>query len=243
MNEGIVPYIPRDILKGSELPAPGRLNLDQLLAYTYSLRFPRNSLVFGMAYDHKPVGINWEAARPNPMIIYGDQGAGKTALLKIMARSSGLVYPDSSQWTIVTPDQYDQEWTQLGHSMPNYRGIYDTDPMELKHFLNRFKDLDGPQTYDPYLVLFDGLEHISGLDKESQANFWKLLVYGPARRVFPIVTLNPQSEGMVTGWEKFFKTGIFGKNNSKSGLRKLASEQFIFHRERNFVNFWLPSLY
>jgi hypothetical protein len=103
------------------------------------------------------------------------------------------------------------------------------------------------------LLLIDDLEAIAKLDFDALQNFRWLLLRGPARRVWPIVTMNAGRYGQVLSWIPNFRTRIFGCIESRrvaaalggdgvSALDKLeAGIQFSLRENENWLRFWLPS--
>jgi hypothetical protein len=103
------------------------------------------------------------------------------------------------------------------------------------------------------LLLIDDLASIAGLDFDALQNFRWLLLRGPARRVWPIITLNAARREEVASWLEIFRTRIFGHIEDElvaarlgagtiSGLDHLvAGIQFSLRESENWLRFWLPS--
>jgi hypothetical protein len=84
-------------------------------------------------------------------------------------------------------------------------------------------------------------------------DFRWLLLRGPARRVWPIVTLNAPRHSEVTAWLENFRTRIFGHvanervaealgADKASALDLLVAQvQFSLRENENWLRFWLPS--
>jgi hypothetical protein len=108
-------------------------------------------------------------------------------------------------------------------------------------------------THHCVLLLVDDLESVASLDMESVQNFRWLLLRGPARRVWPIVTLNAPRYGQVISWLQNFRTRVFGRiangrvaealaGDKASGLAQLEARiQFSMREKENWLRFWLPS--
>jgi hypothetical protein len=104
------------------------------------------------------------------------------------------------------------------------------------------------------LLLVDDLESVAGLDFDALQNLRWLLLRGPARRVWPIITLNAVRYGQVISWIPNFRTRIFGRienprvaaalgGDPASALETLqARKQFSLRENRKWLRFWLPSL-
>jgi hypothetical protein len=101
--------------------------------------------------------------------------------------------------------------------------------------------------------LVDDLESVASLDLETVQNFRWLLLRGPARRVWPIVTLNAPRYGQVISWLQNFRTRVFGRvangrvaealgGDKTAALDQLEARlQFSMREKDKWVRFWLPS--
>jgi hypothetical protein len=108
-------------------------------------------------------------------------------------------------------------------------------------------------THQCVLLLVDDLESVASLDRETVQNFRWLLLRGPARRVWPIVTLNAPRYGQVLSWLQNFRTRVFGRvantrvaealgGDKASALSQLEARiQFSLREKENWLRFWLPS--
>ena len=94
-------------------------------------------------------------------------------------------------------------------------------------------------THQCMLLLVDDLESVASLDLEAVQDFRWLLLRGPARRVWPIVTLNAPRYGQVISWLQNFRTRIFGHiangrvaealgGDKASGLDQLEAADSVF---------------
>jgi hypothetical protein len=103
------------------------------------------------------------------------------------------------------------------------------------------------------LLLIDDLEAIAKLDFDTLQSFRWLLLRGPARRVWPIITLNAERYGQVLSWIPMFHTRIFGRIAKDHVARALGSDpasaldrleagvQFSLRENGKWLKFWLPS--
>ena len=108
-------------------------------------------------------------------------------------------------------------------------------------------------THQCVLLLVDDLESVASLDLETLKDFRWLLLRGPARRVWPIVTLSAPRYGQVISWLQNFRTRVFGRvantqvaealgGNNASVLTQLEARiQFSLREKDNWLRFWLPS--
>ena len=71
----------------------------------------------------------------------------------------------------------------------------------------------------------DDLESVASLDLETVQNFRWLLLRGPARRVWPIITLNAPRYGQVISWLQNFRTRVFGRVANLGVAEALGGEK------------------
>ena len=99
----------------------------------------------------------------------------------------------------------------------------------------------------------DDLDAVSNLDFDARQNLRWLFFRGPARRVWPIVTLNPSRMEDIEPWLDAFHTRIYGKMDSQHHVRRLEAEhadldslnigsQFALREGDHWLRFWIPSI-
>ena len=232
-------------------PLPVAPALRHVLAEIGSL--PMEALFLGMATDGLPVLLNLYDSHPGPILITGDAGAGKTAFLQTIAQAVSLTHSASDiQFGVIT--NYAEEWADLT-STSHGVGIFtvgQNGTQELIKSLTAWAH-SNKSSHQCILLLVDDLESVASLDLETVQNFRWLLLRGPARRVWPIVTLNAPRYGQVISWLQNFRTRIFGRvanervaevlaGDTVSGLDQLEARlQFSLRENGNWLQFWLPS--
>lgn len=231
-------------------PAPGLPTLRTVIADASPL--PREALFLGLAEDSLPVLLNLYDAIPGPLLIVGDQGSGKTTLLQVVAKAAELMHaPSEVQYGVIT--QYPDEWNKLKDDENNV-GIYITSDDNSKELLQSLATWAHNNKGDSQsvLLLIDDLEAVTKLDEQAQQNLRWLLLRGPSRRVWPIVTLNASSGKNMEEWLASFRTRLFGHiedtqdanlitGNSNHSLNDLtAGSQFSMREGSNWLNFWTP---
>jgi hypothetical protein len=215
---------------------------------------PREAIFLGLAEDGLPVLLNIFDPIPGPILVSGDQASGKTSLLQIIARATELMHPPSEvQYIVIT--QYPNEWDDF-HSGHNNAGIYGTnDPttQDLLYSLANWahNNKGGEQSL---LLLIDDLEALTKLDQQAEQNLRWLLLRGPSRHVWPMITVNASRAQNLKPWLDFFRTRLFGStidsadSNSITGdankaLDDLtAGSEFTMREGSNWLNFWIPKL-
>ena len=221
---------------------------------------PAEALFLGTASDNLPVLLNLYDHHPGPMLIAGDAGAGKTAFLQTITHSVMQTHSaDDVQYGIIT--NYPDEWESI-EATPHRLGIFSVGQKSTQEFMKMLASWahSNKNTHHCVLLLVDDLESVASLDPETVQNFRWLLLRGPARRVWPIVTLNAPRYGQVIAWLQNFRTRIFGRvanphvaealgGNGASVLSQLEARIQFALREKdprsgsadNWLRFWLPS--
>ena len=215
---------------------------------------PREALLLGLASDGLPVLLNLHDPHPGPLLVVADPGAGKTALLQMIAQASTEMHtPGDVQFGTIT--NYPDEW---GH-LTDYEqcvGIFPTYHDSAVDFLSSLSgwahaNKGGQQSI---LLLIDDLESMNDLDFDTRQTLRWLLLRGPARRVWPIITLNAERASEVEDWLEAFRTRIFGQIRDDhmadsltgvpgSTLRHIQSGlQFALREGDDWLKFWIPEI-
>lgn len=232
-------------------PMPVIPPLNRVLAEIGPL--PREALFLGVASDGLPVLLNLHDPVPGPVLVTSDAGGGKTAFLRSVAHAVIQSHKSGDvQFGVIT--NHPDEWENI-EPAPHRVGIFSANHNGAQDFLLSLaswahSNKSGKQSI---LLLIDDLEAIAKLDFDALQNFRWLLLRGPARRVWPIVTMNAGRYGQVLSWIPNFRTRIFGRIESGrvaaalggdgvSALDKLeAGIQFSLRENENWLRFWLPS--
>lgn len=225
--------------------------LSNVLAEIGSL--PPEALFLGIALDGLPVLLNLYDPHPGPMLIAGDAGSGKSAFLQTLAHSVALTHRSTDiQFGVIT--NYPDEWEGI-KGIPHHTGIFSVGHNSTQEFIHSLAAWahSNKNTHQCMLLLVDDLESVASLDMDAVQDFRWLLLRGPARRVWPIVTLNAPRYGQVISWLQNFRTRIFGHvanqrvaealgGDQASGLNQLeAGSQFSLREKEKWLRFWLPS--
>ena len=221
---------------------------------------PLEALFLGIASDNLPVLLNLYDPHPGPMLIAGDAGSGKTAFLQNVANAVMRTHrPNDVQFGVVT--NYPDEWE--GIEATSHRvGIFPVGHKSTQEFMQSLASWahSNKNTHQCVLLLVDDLESVASLDQETVQNFRWLLLRGPVRRVWPLVTLSAPRYGQVISWLQNFRTRVFGRvangrvaealgGDNASALGQLEPRIQFSLREKdqrrspaeNWLRFWLPS--
>ncbi len=214
---------------------------------------PREALFFGIAEDGLPVLLNLHDPLPGPLLVCADAGAGKTAFLQVVAKAIAEMHDaDDVQFGVVTG--YPEEWKDFDRSA-HCAGIfpaYHKSAMEFILSLGEWAHAN--KSRQAVVLLLDDLSRIEEADAEARDTLRWLLLRGPARHVWPIVSLNPIRSGEFLPWLELFRTRIFGRVK-EAGLAEIAARsargeleslaagaQFAMLEGSQWLRFWIPRL-
>lgn len=233
-------------------PAPHLPDLRSVLADLTPL--PEEALFLGLADDGLPVLLNLYDPIPGPILIVGDQASGKTSLLRMIARGAEYLHlPENVQSGIIT--QYPDEWKRFEENQ-NTVGIYrtqDSSTIELLQSLVTWAH-NNKGDGQAILLLMDDLEAITKLGQQAEQNLRWLLLRGPSRRVWPIVTLNSSRAKEMEPWLDFFRTRLFGYIENADEAQQVTrrsqfltadlfkGSQFAMLEGNNWLKFWSPPI-
>jgi hypothetical protein len=215
--------------------------------------FPGGSLLLGLAEDGLPVLLDLYDPAPGPLLVAGDGGSGKTALLQSLARAAGLQDPGDIQFGVVTP--FPEEWTAL-ESLPHCLGVWPAYHPSAQLFLSRLVNWAEalPGSRQAILLLFDGFDLLSSGDFQALHDLRWLLMYGPEHQVWPVVTVNPARLARLQSWLEYFHTRLLGQVKHSHDARLLTEDpqaaladllpgkQFGLSQAGSWLKFWLPPL-
>ena len=213
---------------------------------------PPEALFMGVASDGFPVLLNLHDPIPGPILISGDAGTGKTGLLQTIASAAAKTHQaDELQFGVLT--SHPDEWNGL-EEIPNNVGIFPLYHKSAEDFILSLASwAHGNKTsQQSVLLLLDDLEAATNLDFDAKQNLRWLFMRGPARRVWPITTLNPNCMENIAPWLDAFHTRIFGTIQNAGHARNLNAEnaaleslnigtQFALREGDHWLRFWIPS--
>jgi hypothetical protein len=216
-------------------------------------QLPHTALFLGLAEDGLSVLLDMNDPVPGPILIVGDETCGKTSFLQMIARATESMHgPADVQTGVITP--HPDEWKNFEGSK-SVLGVYSTREDSAGELLQSLvtwahNNRENKQTI---LLLVDDLEAVTKLGQEAEQNLRWLLLRGPSRRVWPIITLNASRARNMETWLEFFRTRLFGiirdEDNSHfvasdpdKVFNNLAASQFTMREGNNWLNFWAPAL-
>jgi hypothetical protein len=214
---------------------------------------PREALFLGIADDALPILLNLHDPVPGPLLIFADEDAGKTAFLQVVAKALMELHdPSEVQFGVVTANP--EEWRGYEQSA-HCAGILSASQKGAMDFILSLGTwAHANKTRQSVVLLLDDLTRMEEADPEVKDTLRWLLLRGPARHVWPIVSLNPNQMENVLPWLELFRTRIFGtikdaglaESITRSAGGELASliagSQFAMLEGSHWLRFWIPRL-
>jgi len=248
------PEIEDALRPGSGLPkpVPAAPSLGESLSELGPL--PREALLLGLASDGLPVLLNLHDPHPGPLLVAADPGAGKTDLLQMIAQAAAEMHATGDvQFGVVT--NYPDEWGHLAES-EHCVGVFPTYHDSAIDFLSSLSGWAHANkgSQQSILLLIDDLESMEHIDFEARQTLRYLLLRGPARRVWPIISMNAERATRVEDWLEAFRTRIFGNIQSDRTAENLtgisgttlkplqAGLQFALREGDQWLKFWIPEV-
>lgn len=231
-------------------PVPAAPSLDRVLSEIGPL--PREALFLGIASDGLPVLLNMHDSTPGPMLAIGDAGAGKTIFLQTIALALTLTHQEEdAQYGVLTT--HTKEWdgfAATGHRL----GVFEINQTAARDFITSVASWahSNKNASQTILILIDGMEAMINIDPEAVQNLRWLFLRGPARHVWPLITLDAERYGEVLAWLDLFRTRFFGRvanpstgqvlgGDPKAALENLEPRmQFTLRENTGWLRFWLP---
>jgi hypothetical protein len=233
-------------------PGPALPNLSEVLDEFAPL--PREALFLGLAVDGLPVLLNLLDPQPGPLLVAGDAGSGKTRLLRSIAQAVERGHrPQDVRVNVLSARP--QEWASLDGA-PHLESLASPrDPAaagNLAALVERGHDKENAQEFR--LLLIDDMHGMTHMGERALQHLRWLLLRGPARRIWPIVTLDSAHLEQLRPWLEAFRTRLFGHIESERIAQALAGQpgiafqalmsgaQFAIREGAAWLNFWVPSL-
>ena len=222
---------------------------DVLREYT---PLPHEAMFLGLADDGLPVLLNLRDPVPGPVLITCDKGSGKTKLLQIIAQAIDAGQdPDTISYAVITDNI--KPWERFDQSK-NCEGVLSFHQPLTINYLESLMNWAHANKQDRkfILLLVDGLEALAENKDIHQIIRW-LLLRGPSRRVWPIVTLNASRIFEVNQWLESFRTRLIGHISNDHDIQVLtgstnflfrdliAGSQFAMRENKVWLPFWLPN--
>jgi hypothetical protein len=234
---------------GQPVSTDGPFSLQQALKEIGPL--PEEALFLGLAEDGLPVLLNlWDPA-PGPILVAGDAHAGKTGLLQTLSRSAVATHDaDEIQYGVITehPDQWEAD-----ARYPHCIGIFSTGQRSVTDFIQalalwiKLKH----SNRQSILLVIDGLEDFLSSNSGLAHGLQHILMYGPAKRIWPFITINLECLHIGQPWLRYFHTRVFGYTEhidalngdySNAGFENLSRGlEFCMEDTSHWLKFRIPA--
>lgn len=219
---------------------------------TESNALPQEALYLGLAEDGLPVLLNLYDPTPGPILITGDRESGKTALLKMISRAVDMIHsPAEVQYCVIS--NHPNEWMRVDQS-ENCVGLYPVQHESTANILESLVDWAHTNKGKDHsvLVMIDDLHEVAKLGGPAEQHLRWLLLRGPSRNVWPIVTLNSAKANELQDWLTFFRTRFFGQTTDVESAHTITGSssfklndlipgsQFAMRENNTLLKFWVP---
>jgi hypothetical protein len=214
---------------------------------------PRDALFLGMADDGLPILLDMLDTVPGPLLVITDEGNGKTGFLRHAAIAVNKLHSkEDVQFGVITPNP--EEWKDI-QGVENCSGIFPVYHRNAKEYIFSLGEWAHTNRSRESRVLFiDDFHRMLEMDADVKDSLRWLLLRGPARHVWPIVTLKSSEVERVRPWLDFFRTRILGPIKDKSIADSIAEVsttsleslipgvQYAMRDGMDWLKFWIPGI-
>jgi hypothetical protein len=219
---------------------------------------PAEALVIGYCEDGLHIFLDLRDAQTGALLIAGDQGCGKTRLLKSVLASARLLNtPRQVCYSLITPQPQALQMLAEADHCYRFAPLYSDAAPEL---ITRYVEIaearhTGRQGGGALLLAIDDLGALlRSLDTESIDLLHWLVQYGPAVKVWPLATLHSSDVSQTpAALLRAFGSRLLGQvlnptlaNDLSAGQEPqantlLAGAQFCVQTQDAWIRFWVPN--
>lgn len=184
---------------------------------------PGGLLQIGIADDGLPLVLDLLDAGPGSIMVTGDEGAGKTACLKSIARSlDAQPEPGDVQFAVLT--NFPEEW-RSEECLPASLGVWPAFHPAAVEFLDQLVDWTKAlaTSRQSLILLIDDLDLMTALNAKSRHDLRWLLRNGPANHLWPIVSMSARHLEDNMAWTIHFHTFILGQTTRTQNIPVLST--------------------
>lgn len=236
------------------IPQVGPQTLEEILEdFPY---LPPQSSLLGLGLDGGPIFLDLLNPAPQALLIAGQSGCGKTALLKSMLRSAMLMN-NSHEVQAVILAKNPADWMDVTAQFPKdyflaIESVYDRKAGDLvMDMAARAEQRQfGRELGAPIMLIVESLLDIFKQDYDATLNFEWLLSNGAQSQVWPIASVESQHATLLSEWIHRFRTRILGSTPDIGTARQLTGSpnpprlaqelQFAVRIGQQWQPFWIP---
>lgn len=214
---------------------------------------PEEALLLGIADDGLPVLLNLWDPTPGPLLLAGDSKSGKTDFLRIITGFIASTHQRREiQYGVITARPH--EW-ESHVNYPHCIGVFSVQNTDVTNFIRALVawiELNR-SNHQSILLLVDELDDFMYWKQELGPELRKILLYGPEKKVWPVVTVNQARAQAVEPLLGYFHTRIFGHTNGKCRIDSGDTQdsrfedlskgiEFSLREKSHWIRFRIPKM-
>jgi len=242
----------------AESLSPRSFSMRQFINSLHDL--PAQTAALGMCEDRLPVLFDLTDPRPGALAVLGDEGSGKTRLLKVLLQTVMEINGVDDAKYVLVSNRLDEWRGQIaqgkrsGHCLAALR----SEDSQVDEWIIRLAEIaeqrfSGRQNGAALLLVVDDMTSIALADFDARTNFDWLCRNGPSSQVFPVVSVNTKVALSNARWMAAFHTRLIGHMDNQAAdhlgmysgldsLRLTAERQFAVRMQDQWMRFWLPTM-
>jgi hypothetical protein len=222
-----------------ELP----ITLNQLLEK--SGRLPSYSVTLGVCDDGLPFLLDLTNPAPGALLICGDRGVGKTALLQSLLSSAARLNPSEQFEMNIITDQ--PEAFTCFAELEHCQGVFSSDDEVsgdlICELAGMAEERRRTRPVDPAILL--GIDHLAKclehLDQNAFDRLYWLIRHGPRSRIWVVATLPMERTRTIEArFLSAFRTRLFGNTRDRKLLKLLSEDDELQTDNLKPGQFFIP---
>lgn len=202
---------------------------------------PEEAVMLGMADDGLPVLINAKDSHTPNIIIWDKLARQGLLILKVIVeyvfRFRKLVSFKPTEVEFVVLTLHSEDWGELNEYGMGMRGntscigiIPFSSALANKVIRGLAKWIHEPHqsSKHPVIVLVDGLEHLSKMDRDFKTDFRYILTKGRKKNVYVVGTASKKNFAKVQEWLDGFGAEIYGGDVDTDFQMEMGKETILF---------------
>lgn len=219
------------------------VTLSQVLAQSGNL--PSHSLMMGVCDDGLPFLLDLTNPAPGALLVCGDMGAGKQALMQsILDSAARLNTPEQLQLSVIASEI--DAFLHLA-KVEHCQEVFSSDEDVTGELIGELADIAEQRRRsrptDPaiLLVIEDLASCLENLDEQAFNRLYWLIRHGPRSRVWTLATLPMERARTVEPrFLSAFRTRLFGKSTDRRLATLLSEDEALQTSELEKGQFYIP---